>query len=197
MKELLEKIKEKAQKQFNDDIISLNKCLAKNPVHECIVKTMIKLGELPDLKKIPIEEMFFGINYGSTWEFCVNPIIQHDYLNIPNSLDTLLCFLHYHILDDGIFHILKVKMSNNELDEWHYFINTVDDCNWTGRINNWRTERRTFGNPFVVKKEYVGWFSSVEEFADFLDKFYDIVSSKDKWEENPTIFDNLIKFSRI
>ena len=197
MLESLENIRKKAKEQFDNDILSLKEHLLVNPVYEHITETMLKLSKLPDNKKTPVEQMFFSINRGTSWELSAAPILRKDYMNIPSALDSLLYFLNYNILDDGIFHILKVKMSNDEWNEWYYFVDTIDDCNCTGRINKWRDGQWTIGNPFVVKQEFTGWFSTVENFANFLDVFYEIAAKQKGLEENPIIFDNIIEFHEI
>jgi len=174
-------IKEKAAVQLQDEWNELQDTLRKTHESQRLADAIMNLRSLTEDNKFTLAKILCDTAASFLSDFSVI-FDTAEFIRLPNTLDSLITFLRYNILDDGYIRIVKAVIEEDigkKIKTSKFFLTTDEDTDpiELAMRKLEKDVRLGFDDPKLisVKRTY---FGQVEKFTRMLEVFGD----EDNWD---------------
>lgn len=166
--EEFERIYQIVKNELNQEYIGFKKYIESKDIYLRLAKCFLNVRSLGNKEKKAIIRLFVVLER-STIEYYFRNIISDRTIDIFDSIENIIEYIEYSIIDDGFIEILKVIDNNGKEN---YFLNTNDDItDYKSFVSN-ALRRSVCGTDNIYAIEiYRSYFESLEKFTNTLELF--------------------------
>ena len=176
-------LRKKAAVQLQDEWNELQDTLWENPESQRLAEAILKLRGMPDDVKFTLSEMLCDTVPASFLRDFKGIFDAHEFIRLPNALDSLITLLRYNILDDGYLRMVKAvieeDIGDRKIKTSKFFLTTDEDTDPI-KLTIRKLEREGtlgFFDPKLISVKRT-CFGQVEKFVGMLE----VLGGKDHWD---------------